>query len=64
MTHLKRIRHETVFSYFVVYISFEAAINVNGLGPNQCDQIWRFFGLWPTFKCFWQHLICPNFSHS
>ena len=31
---------------------------------QQCDQIWRFIGLWPTFKCFWQHLICPNFSHS
>ena len=31
---------------------------------DQCDQIWRFIGLWPTFKCFWQHLICPNLSHS
>ena len=31
---------------------------------RQCDQIWRFIGLWPTFKCFWQHLICPNISHS
>ena len=31
---------------------------------DQCDQIWRFIGLWPTFICFWQHLICPNLSHS
>ena len=31
---------------------------------NQCEQIWRFIGLWATFKCFWQHLICPNLSHS
>ena len=23
---------------------------------DQCDQIWRFIGLWPTFKWFWQHL--------
>ena len=31
---------------------------------NQCDQIWRFIGLWTTFKSFWQYLICPNLSHS
>ena len=31
---------------------------------NQCDQIWRFIALWTTFKCFFQHLICPNLSHS
>ena len=34
------------------------------VGRWQCDQIWRFIGLWPTFKCIWQHLICPNLSHS
>ena len=31
---------------------------------KQCDQIWRFIGLWPTFKCFWQQTICPNLPHS
>ena len=31
---------------------------------NQCDQIWRFIGLWATFKSFWQQLIFPNLSHS
>ena len=31
---------------------------------DQCDQIWRFIGLWATFKSFWQQLICPNLSHS
>ena len=30
----------------------------------QCDQIWRFIGLWATFKSFWQQLIYPNLSHS
>ena len=34
------------------------------ISANQCDQIWRFIGLWATFKCFWQHLICTNLSHS
>ena len=34
------------------------------LGRQQCDQIWRFIGLWPTFTCFLQHLIYPNLSHS
>ena len=27
----------------------------------QSDQFWRVIRLWPTFKCFWQHLICPHF---
>ena len=27
---------------------------------NQCDQIWRFIGLWAIFKSLWQQLICPN----
>ena len=22
----------------------------------QCDQIWRFIGLWASIKCFWHHL--------
>ena len=31
---------------------------------NQCDQIWRFMGLWATFKSLWQQIIWPNLSHS
>ena len=27
---------------------------------RQCDQIWRFYGLWATFKSLRQQLICPN----
>ena len=30
----------------------------------QCDQIWRFFGIWATFQSLWQQLICPNILHS
>ena len=26
----------------------------------QRDQIGRFIGLWATFQCLWQQLICPN----
>ena len=29
-------------------------------GYLQCDQIWRFIGLWATFQSFWRQLICPN----
>ena len=36
-----------LFSYFI-------------LSLQQCDQIWRFFGLWATFESLWQQLICPN----
>ena len=42
-------------------------LNCNTVIPltcEQCDQIWQFIGLWATFKYFWQHLICPNLSHS
>ena len=31
---------------------------------KQCDQIWRFIGLWATFQSLWQQLIWPNISHS
>ena len=34
------------------------------LSANQCDQIWRFIGLWATFKSLLQQLICPNLPHS
>ena len=34
------------------------------LGYRQCDQIWRFIGLWATFQSHWQQLIRPNLSHS
>ena len=30
----------------------------------QCDQIWRFIGLWASFSSLWQQLICPNLPHS
>ena len=30
----------------------------------QCDQIWRFIGLWASFSSIWQQLICPNLPHS
>ena len=53
------------------YLQFEIChldkLSMWGQGLNdslQCDQIWRFIGLWATFKCFWKHLICPNISHS
>ena len=46
----------------------EAFVQVIFKGPfrllqfccDQCDQIWRFFGLWATFESLWQQLICPN----
>ena len=44
--------------YLYEYVSFCIVL------PTQCDQIWRFIGLWATLKCFWQHLICTNLSHS
>ena len=34
------------------------------VADNQCDQIWRFIGLWATYKRFWQHLIFTNLPHS
>ena len=27
---------------------------------HQCDQIWRFIGLWETFQRLRPQLICPN----
>ena len=33
------------------------------LPTYQCDQIWRFIGLWATFQNLWQKLIGPNLSH-
>ena len=30
----------------------------------QCNQIWRFIGLWATFQSLGQQLICPNLPHS
>ena len=32
--------------------------------PYQCDQIWRFIGLWGIFYSLWQQSICPNLPHS
>ena len=32
--------------------------------PYQCDQIWRFIGLWATFSSLWQLVIGPNLTHS
>ena len=32
------------------------------LGPDQCDQIGRFIGLWATFESLWQQLIYPNLA--
>ena len=29
----------------------------------QCDQIWRFFALWPTIQSWWQQLFYPNHAH-
>ena len=34
------------------------------LHRDTCDQIGRFIGLWATFSCLWQQLICPNLPHS
>ena len=31
---------------------------------DQCDQIWRFIGLWATFYSLKQQLICPNLPNS
>ena len=33
-------------------------------GYVQCDQIWRFIGLWTTFQSLWQQLVCLNLPHS
>ena len=30
----------------------------------QCDQIWRFIGLWTTFQSLCQQLFCQNLPHS
>ena len=35
---------------------FSAAFNKDRVGPRQCDQIWRFFGLWATFIDIWRFL--------
>ena len=48
----------------VAVLRLDRPVQVSDGGQQQCDQIWRFIGLWPTFKCFWQHLICPNLSHA
>ena len=32
--------------------------------PHQCDQIGQFIGLDATFQSLWQHLVCPNLTHS
>ena len=58
------------FAYFpnksIIYLFLSFYFTSQSLSSPlyQCDQIWRFIGLLPTFKCFWQHLICPNLSHS
>ena len=40
------------------------SIEKTGFHHFQCDQIWRFFGIWATFQSLWQQLICPNILHS
>ena len=42
------------------FIFLPPAVNVMKLRCCQCDQIWRFFGLWASFWSLWQQLICPN----
>ena len=46
---------QRIFTYFVKEVSLYSC---------QCDQIWRFIGLWATFWSLWQQLICPNLPHS
>ena len=72
---LDRSRTETIMrfrvcipTWFIACVTISSSSNLIFCQirqhTQQCDQIWRFIGLWPTFKCFWQHLICPNLSHS
>ena len=49
-----------VIIFFLLFSFLDESSLDSVTGPEcqqQCDQIWRFIGLWATFQSLWQRLI-------